>query len=206
MQYEVDGIYYDVVIEKKRIRNLYIRFKDNKIHLNVPFLVSNNDIQKLLDDNINALKKMIKRYNHKDEDSFLGEKVDIIVISNLKHPECVNGKLYIKNEDKLNEAYKCLAEPIFNERLKYIYSLFEERIPYPTLKIRKMTSRWGVCNRKNVSITLNSDLIKFSYEYIDYVIIHELSHFIHFNHSTSFWNLVSKYCPLYKMIRKKLRE
>ncbi len=206
MQYEIDNIYYDVVIEKKRIRNLYIRFKDNKIQLNVPFLVSNKDIYKLLDNNINALRKMIKRSNLKEENSFLGEKVDIVAISNLKHPEYINGKIYIKNKDKLKEAYKYLAEPIFNERLKYVYSLFDEYIPYPILKIRKMTSRWGVCNRKNNSITLNSDLIKFSYEYIDYVIVHELSHFIHFNHSKLFWNTVSKYYPSYKIIRKKLRE
>ena len=67
-----------------------------------------------------------------------------------------------------------------------------------------MKTRWGVCNKNN-SITLNSDLIKYGYEQIDYVIIHELSHFIHFNHSKDFWNLVNKYCKNYKEIRKSLK-
>jgi predicted metal-dependent hydrolase len=84
--------------------------------------------------------------------------------------------------------------------------MFEENIPYPLLKIRKMTSRWGVCNRKNNSITLNLELIKWDPIYIDYVITHELSHFVHFNHSASFWKTVSKYCPSYKILRKNLRE
>ena len=41
---------------------------------------------------------------------------------------------------------------------------------------------------------------------IDYVIIHELSHIIHFNHSKNFWDLVSKYCSNYKEIRKEMKE
>jgi len=63
-----------------------------------------------------------------------------------------------------------------------------------------------VCNKKNKTVTLNSELIKYSIDKLDYVIIHELSHFIHFNHSKDFWNLVSKYCPRHKEIRKELRD
>ena len=83
--------------------------------------------------------------------------------------------------------------------------MFEENIPYPNLKIRKMKTRWGVCNRKNNNVTLNSELIKYGYDQIDYVITHELSHFVHFNHSKDFWMTVSKYCPNYKKIRKSLK-
>ena len=95
---------------------------------------------------------------------------------------------------------------IFKERLEYNYHLFEENIPFPGLKIRSMKTRWGVCNRRNKTVTLNSALIKESIDKIDYVIIHELSHIIHFNHSRAFWNLVGKYCTDYKRIRKEMRE
>ena len=43
-------------------------------------------------------------------------------------------------------------------------------------------------------------------EKIDYVIIHELSHIKHFDHSKAFWNLVSKYCKNYKQIRKEMKD
>ena len=69
-----------------------------------------------------------------------------------------------------------------------------------------MTSRWGVCNLKNKNITLNLDLLKYDIVCLDYVIVHELSHFIYPNHSSNFWQLVSKYCPNYKEIRKKLKS
>ena len=39
MKYEIDGIYYDIVLERKKIKNLYIRFKDNIIYINSPFLI-----------------------------------------------------------------------------------------------------------------------------------------------------------------------
>ncbi|MDD2203257.1 MAG: M48 family metallopeptidase [Bacilli bacterium] len=206
MRYEIDGIFYDVKLQKKKIKNLYIRVKDNIIHINVPFLIHDNEVFKVLDENTSSLRGMIKRDSKQNDSLFLGQEVDIIVISNLKYPECINNNLYIKDRNKLDEAYKYLAKPIFQERLDYIYGLFEEKIPYPELKIRKMTSRWGVCNRKNNSVTLNLELIKWDIVYIDYVIIHELSHFVYFDHSKSFWETVSKYCPSYKILRKNLRE
>ena len=84
--------------------------------------------------------------------------------------------------------------------------IFDEVDNCPTLKIRSMKTRWGVYNRVKHNITLNSHLIEYEIDKIDYVIIHELSHVIHFDHSKNFWNLVSKYCPNYKQMRKDLKE
>ena len=69
-----------------------------------------------------------------------------------------------------------------------------------------MKTRWGVCNIKNHNVTLNSELYKYDIECLDYVIVHELSHFIEANHSKEFWNQVAKYYPNYKEIRKKLND
>ena len=79
-------------------------------------------------------------------------------------------------------------------------------IPKFTLKIRKMKTRWGVCNYIKNTVTLNSELIKYERNIIDYVIIHEFSHFTHHDHSAAFWSLVAKYYPNYKLARKELRE
>ena len=119
--------------------------------------------------------------------------------------EIIGTNLYTTNLEMLDKWLKKQAITIFENRLNEIYNIFEEDIPFPNLKIRKMKTRWGVCNRKNNNVTLNFDLIKYSIDKIDYVIIHELSHFVHFDHSKYFWNLVSKYCPNYKKIRQELR-
>ena len=111
-----------------------------------------------------------------------------------------------QNEKVLNKWYSNKIHEIFKERLDFYYNKFDENIPYPILKIRTMKTRWGVCNRRIISITLNLNLIKYDYDCLDYVIVHELSHFVHFNHSKEFWKTVSKYYPNYKIIQKKLKN
>ena len=74
------------------------------------------------------------------------------------------------------------------------------------LKIRQMKTRWGVCNRKDNSVTLNLELIKKDKSCLNYVIVHELSHFVHFNHTKEFWCTVEKYCPDYKSVRQELEK
>ena len=69
-----------------------------------------------------------------------------------------------------------------------------------------MRRKWGYCNKRKSLIKLNSDLIKYSINEIDYVIIHELSHFLEFNHSKRFWSFVKKYKKDYKEAQKVLKE
>ena len=69
-----------------------------------------------------------------------------------------------------------------------------------------MKSRWGVCNTKTHRVTLNLELIRKDIVCLDYVIVHELSHLIHANHSKEFWMLVEENCHDYKKIRKMMKE
>jgi len=212
MKYIIDGNEYNVIIERKNNKNTYIRISsDLDIYVTTSYFVSKKQILKLLDSNQMKIKKMIKKREVKNEKNnsfyYLDNKYDVIYVSNFdKKITFDDDKIFVINEDYLNKWIKKQTSLIFKDRLDYIYSLFDEDIVYPKLKIRKMKTRWGVCNRKNNTVTLNSELIKYSYKEIDYVIIHELSHFIHFNHSQLFWEQVSKYCPNYKIIRKNLKE
>ena len=72
-------------------------------------------------------------------------------------------------------------------------------------KIQTARTRWGSCNSQKV-INLNWKLIVFGYTLIDYVIIHELCHLKHMDHSQAFWNLVGDHCPNYKDIQTHLKE
>ena len=106
----------------------------------------------------------------------------------------------------LNRWYNKIIKDTFVEHYINIYNMFDEVSKMPSLKIRKMKSRWGVYNRVKHSVTLNSELLKYDLVCLDYVIVHELSHVIHFNHSKDFWLLVGKYCNNYKGIKKLLKE
>ncbi|MBP3765794.1 MAG: M48 family metallopeptidase [Bacilli bacterium] len=210
MKYIVDNVVYDVIITKKNNKNTYIRVKDDlKIYVTTSYFVTKNMIKDILDRNYDYLSKNIERMKIKQEkDSefyYLGHKYDIIIIDN-KKVEIMDNRIYVKSIDSLNRWLKKEMKRIYSERLSIIYNMFEEDIPYPNLRLRKMTTRWGVCNKKTITVTLNTELIKYNIRCLDYVIVHELSHLVYFNHSKDFWNLVSKYCPNYKDIKKELKD
>ena len=211
MKYELDGISYDIVIEKKNNKNLYVRVKeDGKIHVTCNYFTTKGMILKVLNENTSALRKMVKQVNKRNEKNnkffYLGNSYDIIIDEDIKKVNIIDDKIYTKDLNMLNKWYKEEIIRIFDERYVYVFNHFNENIKSPILKIRDMKTRWGVYNRKNHSITLNSKLIEFNIDKIDYVIIHELSHIIHFNHSRNFWNLVGKYCKDYRRIRKEMKE
>lgn len=210
MKYKIENQEYNVVIIKKNNKNTYIRVKEDlNIYVTTNYCITERQIKKILDENYNYLKKSVdscvKKREFASKFYYLGKSYDIILI-NTKDIEILENRIYVKNKEYLEKWYKKEIKRIFQEHFNKIYSIFEEEIPYPNLKIRKMKTRWGVCNKKSKTVTLNSELIRYSLDKLDYVIIHELSHFIHFNHSKDFWNLVSKYCPNYKEIRKNLRK
>lgn len=211
MEFTIDNNTYEVVIERKNNKNLYIRVKeDKKIYVTCNYLTTKSSIKRILEDNKNSVRKMIDRIDKHSVDSskifYLGNIYDIIIDSTVKAVYIDGSNIYTKDMNMFNKWYKNEIIRIFDERYVIVYNHFNENIKSPILKIRTMKTRYGVYNRKNHTITLNSKLIEFDIEKIDYVIIHELSHIIHFNHSKAFWDLVGKYSKDYKRIRKEMRE
>ena len=203
---------YLVIIEKKNNKNLYIRItEDLKIKITCNYLFTKIYINKVLEYNRQSIEKMIDKQIKKNEtnkreyNNLLGKKLNIIY-KEVKRPIYDSGVITVKDDAMLNNWYKKYAKDVFKKYLDEAYYVFDEKIPYPIIKVRSMKTRWGVCNKRDNSVTLNLELIKKDPEYLNYVIVHELSHFIHFDHSRAFWHVVEKYCPDYKTVRKKLKE
>ena len=208
--YKLDGQTYDVLVVKKNNKNTYIKIKDDlTIYVTTNYLTSKREVKTILDNEKDFLRKALSRARKKLEKEelfyYLGEKYDIILVP-FENTEASNGKIYVKDEKTLEKWLKKETKRIFLERLEYNYNLFDEDIPFPKLKIRSMKTRWGVCNKRDNSVTLNSKLIKYSLHEIDYVIIHELSHFVHFDHSKEFWETVRMHMPDYKKAVAILKE
>lgn len=208
MKFDYDGETYEVEVIRKNNKNIYIRVKDNKIIVTCNYLTTKSTINKLINDNIKSISKMIDKSNlrKEKEDNFylFGSKYDVIYGFN--ELEINGNKIYVKDKKMLDKYLDNKIKEVFSEHLKYYYDNYLEDIPKPNLKIRKMSTRWGVCNLRNKNVTLNYYLYKYDIECLDYVIVHELSHFIYPDHSKLFWNQVNKYCKNYKELRKKLKE
>lgn len=114
-------------------------------------------------------------------------------------------KLYDKNKifALYDDFYKYIAKEYLSNRVEHFAKLM--CLEYKTLKFRKMKSRWGSCSSTKI-ITLNTQLMKLQKELIDYVVVHELAHLVHMNHSVEFHALVESYLPDAKVRRKKLKN
>ena len=211
MKYNIDGIDYNVVIEKKNNKNLYIRVKEDlTIYVTTNYFTPKFEIKRVLDNNLDCLKKMINKRLKEQEKSthvyYLGKSYDLVFSNIFKDIEIDDKKIYVCDQKTFDKWYKKEIKNIFERHLEKMYNIFEENIDFPKLRIRTMKTRWGVCNIKSKTVTLNSKLIEYNLEALDYIIVHELCHLIHFNHSKEFWQLVGKYIPNYRSIRTYLKE
>ena len=208
MKIEIDGYEYDIDIIKKNNRNTYVRVKDGKIVVTTNYLTSKNSIIKLINDNKDSIIKMIDKDSKKKDKNenfyYFGKKYDVIY--GFSDIEITDDKIYVYDKKSLDKYINKNIIDIFSNRINYWYNVFEEKIPVPNLKIRKMTSRWGVCNTKNKNVTLNLELFRYDIKCLDYVIIHELAHFLVPNHSKDFYALVESMMPDWKQRREMLNS
>lgn len=206
----LNGEIVNIKIIRKNNKNIYFRFNDqNELVVTVHPRISTKKVLKLIKENEKSLAKMYMRSKNKqareDETRILGLKYDIKINENYHDVTFDDGIIYVNSKNTLDKYISNLTKKIFREEVNKILEIMPNIPPF-TLKVRKMKTRWGVCNYVKKTVTLNSELIKYERSIIDYVIIHEFSHFTHHDHSAAFWALVSTYYPDYKKARKELRE
>jgi len=163
----------------------------------------------------------LSKHDYLIGDSFyyLGEKVDLLVKDGkINKAELFNRQIILTQKTPLSEEEKrLLIEKMFHKQAaKVITSLVEDILPTfenlyklqqkPLIKLRKMDNKWGICRPFSHEITLSKRLIHVETKLIAYVIVHELCHFKHMNHSKDFWSFVGQIIPDYKVKKKLLNQ
>ncbi|MBL1213202.1 MAG: M48 family metallopeptidase [Ignavibacteriae bacterium] len=101
------------------------------------------------------------------------------------------------------EAYRIEAKHILPNRVKEL--ALKHGIEFNSVYIKNMKSQWGSCSgRKNINLNLH--LMRLPEEFIDYIILHELTHIDEMNHSTRFWKLLESRVPNARLIDKKMKD
>ncbi len=144
---------------------------------------------------------------------YMGDVYDTKISANPeKDTSCeFDGEIFKINlkTDKENPsevAEKWLREKA-NEILKRKTDEFSTKmeLEYNRLVVKDQKTLWGSCSEKS-NINLSYRLIKMPENVMDYLIVHELAHIIHLNHSSDYWDIVEKYCPDCKRFRKWLND
>lgn len=210
MEVEINNHTFLVKIIRKDNKNLYLRVNENKeIVVTANRFFSEKEILKIINENTKAILRMAKKQDNKikrdNETIIWGKSYCLVIDDDIKEVIIDDNFIYAKDKNMLSKYITAEIKKVFESEVNKIKRDFIN-VPDFTLKIRKMKTRWGVCNYVKRTVTLNSELVKYDIKLLDYVIVHELAHFTHHDHSKNFWKLVESYYPDYKKARKELNE
>ncbi|MDK9693118.1 MAG: M48 family metallopeptidase [Sulfurimonas sp.] len=200
-------------LRKPELKNSYISVKKNaEIILKTP-KVSDDFIQRLLLQREPWIRNQLQKVSSlqtlsvvlEDEILLFGEIFSIDVDEAKELRELLQ-KVKISNKDSVircyERFYKNYALSYITQRAAHFAQVMQ--LHYSDLKFKKMRSRWGSCSSKGV-ITFNTELIKLDKKLIDFIVVHELSHLKHMNHSKEFHSLVHSYIHDAKTLNQKLK-
>ncbi|RXJ79050.1 hypothetical protein CRU86_03975 [Aliarcobacter skirrowii] len=186
---ELNNFLVDVELQnKKNIKHCYLRvLSDNLIQIRANRYFTILDAKDLIYRKKDWLIENIQKQNSKKlkENEFLyfGEKKLL-------------SDFLIKDLDKFYKEEIQKIIPSLVEKYSNLMQLYPTKISY-----RKNRRTWGSCNFKN-ELNFNILLAKYPIFIIEYIVIHELAHIKHKNHSKDFYFLVEKFSPNYKKIEK----
>lgn len=222
----------NIEVKRKNVKNINLRIgKDKNVSVSVNKRVSKKTIELFLNSKIEWIKKNLKKmeiYHEQKENvksieyisgevfRIEGVTYKLMVIENNKNKvEVEENIIYLYTTEILNYKMKknILEKYIKNRALKLFEDSLDRMIDIikvygvnkPDMKIRKMKSRWGSCNRTKKKITINLELIKYSKESLDYVMLHELIHFIVPGHNKLFYNYMTVMMPNWKLQKQALK-
>lgn len=230
LQINLNGTNIQYELERKIVKNINLRIKpDGQI-----FVSANNDvsvvtIEKFLTDKSEFILKAISQYQdfqkyiptpkkYIDGEHFklCGHDLRLKVFKGTKNYVESDGvyiKLTVKDVDDLSLKKKIMDKWVKEQCsltislvCEAVYPKFKKYgIEFPKLKFRKMISRWGSCQPKKGSLTFNIALIQAPMSCIEYVVVHEFTHFLQPNHSKKFYTQLTMFMPDWAE-RKKLLE
>lgn len=184
--------------------------QDNKITVRCPRHVKQSVIENFISAKSDWIKKVIERNNTKFSDNFDVINYKQTYINGLKVPLIIgsenrvtNNAVYVKS---LGELQGLIIKHFSSELLNSAKTLAERtKLKARSFCVKAYKAKWGCCDKKGV-ITLNCYLAMLPPRIRTYVIIHELCHTVHFNHSAAFWKLVEKFEPNYAEYQKYLKS
>lgn len=216
---------------RRRTVALYVH-PDKRVEIRMPLLFSVDEIEPFLIKHSRWLfnrldlpeKKPIepKKFVSGELHYFLGKQYPIEIVASDKNSVVFdNEKIVIRQRvdkstsqqvnlsksvsDLLDRWYLEQAKRVFREiSIPLVESMKKYNVAPKSFAIKKMKTRWGSCSSKG-NINLNLHLIKLPEQCIKEVILHELCHLVHFNHSKDFYALMTAEMPDWKVWKKEIK-
>ena len=218
----------------KTSKSIKLYFKENILTVTKSPYISKKEVEKLIRKNEEKIyeeyKKILELKRLKEEQwqigqtiLYKGEKyiidikynekniIKIVIDEQNKIFKIIISKEIKKEEEKnylikkaVRKQFKANTEAILEEKLPYWSKI--TNIKYNFVNVRDAKTKYGSCIPSKKALRFTSRLVMLEEEAIDAVIVHELCHIVHPNHSKEFYNLIERYIPNYKQIDKYLKK
>jgi predicted metal-dependent hydrolase len=173
-----------IKIIKQHRKSISLSVEDENIVLKAPFWYSDSLIKEFILKHRNWIEKKEKK---------LQEQKDYYYLFGKRYKKTKGYEKLLKEE----------AKRYIISRTTYLADKF--KVKFNNIKINSAKKRWGSCSSKK-NLNFSYRCISLPKEVIDYIIIHELTHLTHMDHSKEFWSLVKKRAPEYKRLEQLLKE
>ena len=176
--YTGDGKSITYTLTYKKVKNVNLRVKgDGSVCVSANKRVSKDFVEKFVLSNSDFILKALERCRQRAE---------------------IPVKQYFTEEQ---------LKDFITEFCKIVYPYYQQLgVEFPTIKFRKMTSKWGSCHTQKNMLLFNTNLMYAPPQCVEYVVWHEFTHFLQPNHSKLFYNELEKVCSDWKLYRKWLKN
>ena len=214
---EIKGIRFNVEIKRKKIKNMYLRLNGNTVLASVPLRMPEYEIYRFIESRRDWIYRTYDYQRYKSRISRLYSGGDVFYIYNVpyrlvfmegrKNVNIKENTIYLSykddSEDRIKYLYKYLDKYLLIKAEEYLdkHIAFLKDYGYelkPEIRCKIMKTRWGVCYTRKNRINISSYLIHYPFECLEYIVIHEMTHFIIPNHSKRFYQIILKNMPDYK--------
>lgn len=223
----MNGEWVEYELTRKNIKNLYLRVSvDGQLKVSAPKRLSLAQIEEFITKNEAFIRKskakMCEKVNLSSDfikqgyTYFLGERVDIKIYAAKENKirfDQSQKQIFIYKNDKtkattlLNAWLDEQANEYVQNSCAKIYPRFiNYGVDSPKIVLRQMTARWGSCAVNSKKLTFNKKLIHVPQSCLDYVVVHEFTHFLEPNHSRTFYHLLDELRPSWRMEREILTK
>lgn len=217
-----------VDVELKKIKNIHVRIysQDGRVYMSVPEILGFDGARKFAQKKIDWITKSLAKFSNRpkilplkyitgEQHFFFGEKFTLQIIEKTGRPavSVSNGFLILKlNKSSTVEQRKLLLEKWYRKQLELIIPGYISKweplmnVKVKDFGIRKMKTKWGVCDVKNKIFRVNLELGRRHVRLLEYIIVHEMVHLLERKHNKVFYAYMNKFLPDWRLYKTELNR
>ena len=210
----IDGVSFYYEIKRTTKKKIYIRVKDGIVKVSATKNITLKEVKELFAKHIDFIKEQL----------ILTKKEDVIhvngtpykpryFVSDKNKVMIIGDEIHLYSKDDSLEKYKKILYDFYKREVeKEVEKLISEakkdfsEIAFPTISVRFMKSMFGNYHKVKHHVKLSSILAKYDYKYIKFILYHELSHVVEFNHTKKFFAYYEAKYPNAISVRKVFKK